>query len=264
MKKKNFKSKNFNYTEIQVHAGRFHTDDCLTVAMAKYIKPDIKIIRSDIIEDRPQRIVADIGYGPYDHHQVDAPRRPDGKKYAACGLFFRDFWADIFPDRKSANYFRRTYIEPIEDNDNGVSKNPLNMFVNSFSEEDSKLNEQAFMEVVNLFVALLNREVTKAKENLKNERKLKNILAGTEGNLVILDHNYNWKGTLFNCGKKYVIYPSDRGGYNLQLIPTAACRKPLLPEAWLHEKPKGCKFLHSERYLAAFGTIEEAIMAVNE
>ena len=82
-----------------VHNGVFHCDDVMCVAIMKSAFPDIEVQRTN----RPPKIygndviVADIGFGKYDHHQPNAELRPDGKKYAACGLVFRDFWQNIFP-----------------------------------------------------------------------------------------------------------------------------------------------------------------------
>ena len=85
--------KKFNYNTIMVHGGLFHTDDVMCVAMAHIINPSIKIERvfevpENITDDC---IVCDIGGGRYDHHQPDTEIRETGYKYAACGLFFRDF-----------------------------------------------------------------------------------------------------------------------------------------------------------------------------
>lgn len=79
---------------IIVHDGTFHADDVLCVAMVQLINANVVVERmplSQLPTNVPaDTIIVDIGYGKYDHHQVDARLRSDGKKFAACGLLLQD------------------------------------------------------------------------------------------------------------------------------------------------------------------------------
>ena len=78
--------------EIYIHGGIFHSDDVMCVALARIANPQVKFQRvfKAPTEVEEVVIVADIGGGKYDHHQIDAEVRPNGEKYAACGLLLRD------------------------------------------------------------------------------------------------------------------------------------------------------------------------------
>ena len=81
-------------TSVIVHAGTFHADDALAAALVLTAAGrDIPVKRYFTVpEGLPDTvIVADIGRGKYDHHQADAKCRPDGSKYAACGLLYEEF-----------------------------------------------------------------------------------------------------------------------------------------------------------------------------
>lgn len=87
--------------QIIVHNGTFHADDVICVAILSIINPAVTVSRLPLscipanVDDAT--IIADIGFGEYDHHQEDAKCRSDGKKHAACGLVFRRFEHLLFP-----------------------------------------------------------------------------------------------------------------------------------------------------------------------
>ena len=61
-----------------------------------------------------------------------------------------------------------------------------------------------------------------------------------------------------------VIYPSNRGGYNLRAVNSDLDSFELirpLDEGWLKDKPKGCIFVHQGLFLACFDTLENATTA---
>lgn len=63
---------------------------------------------------------------------------------------------------------------------------------------------------------------------------------------------------------KFVVYPSIRGGVNLQCVPPepeSFDKKVPIPLEWLNEKPEGCSFVHPACFLASFDTAEHAIEA---
>ena len=73
-----------------------------------------------------------------------------------------------------------------------------------------------------------------------------------------------WQSILVNRETIFVIFPSLRGGYNLQVVPITEesfeMKQPF-PESWLQENPIGCTFVHPNRFLAVFSTEETAIQA---
>lgn len=112
---KNFKS---GFT----HGGQFHADEVFCTALLRMIDCNFPIERqfdrlSPIPEDK-DILVFDVGLGKYDHHQEDALLRPNGKKYAAVGLIFKDFWKEIGLTKEEFEYMDKNVIEKIDESDN--------------------------------------------------------------------------------------------------------------------------------------------------
>ena len=62
-------------------------------------------------------LIYDIGLGPYDHHQVLAPRK-NGVPFAAFGILWGELYEQLGFDRTLAEYFDRKFVQPIDMNDN--------------------------------------------------------------------------------------------------------------------------------------------------
>ena len=170
---------------IYTHGGIFHADDVLCAALALRINPNVefkrvfKVSEEDIDDDT---IVVDIGGGKYDHHQSDAAVREDGKKRAACGLFFEDFWDKIFPDENSARFFEENFIIPIEDQDNGISKNPLSQAISAFNPEwdSEKSTDECFLEAVDFMSIVLEKQISRAISRTRATALVENAYQASE------------------------------------------------------------------------------------
>lgn len=75
------------------HGGRFHADDVFSAALLKLLNPSVQIIRVFDVPENFDGLVFDIGWGRFDHHQKNAPVRPNGVPYAAFGLLWKEFGA---------------------------------------------------------------------------------------------------------------------------------------------------------------------------
>lgn len=256
--------------KIYVHGGIFHADDAMCVALMKYLNKDISVQRvfkaPETIGDN--EIIADIGGGRYDHHQKDAELRPDGSKYAACGLIFRDFADKIFTTQKGIDAFERKYIIPIELQDNGVEQNPLSAMISSFvpSWNSDESMDTAFNKAVDLLYSLIENEVKRDSSVLEADEITSKALEESNGqDYVILPQFCPWQNVLISSEAKYVIFPALRGGWNIQCIPSepgSFVNKQKLPEGWLNNQPKGCTFVHPACFLASFSSKEDAIEAI--
>lgn len=258
----------FNFKKIIVHGGKFHADDVFCVAMAQILNPSIKVERvfkTEGLEDS-KVIICDIGGGRYDHHQADAEVREDGHKFAACGLFFRDFGELLFPREESKKAFHDAYILPIEDCDNGLSPNPLSVTISAFNgswETTPEERERGFADAVTFAKGILEREISIMESKQKAETLVKDALAKSNNGLVILNQ-YLPTDMFVGTGAKLVISPSLRGGYQLLTVKKEVSSFEdviSLPKAWLEEKPAGCTFVHQARFIASFETKEDAIKA---
>lgn len=139
---------------IIVHDEVFHADDVMCVAMAKTLNPDVEVVRTrnldkkDIAMNGHGTYIADVGGGKYDHHQEGAAVRDDGNQYAACGLLYKEWKDDLFPqnDANVQKYFEEVFIKPIEQADNGIAPNSLSSaigsLVPSWRETDVNINDR--------------------------------------------------------------------------------------------------------------------------
>lgn len=255
---------------VVVHAGRFHADDVFSAAMLLMIYPDAEILRvfdvSEELSNDDKTIVADIGYGRYDHHQPDAETRSDGNRYSACGLVFRDFKQILFdgnPD--AADSFEKKFIIPVEIDDNGGAGNPLSRTIYSFnptwdSDEDGDLR---FAEAVSFVQSLIDRELQKMDADARAAVIVRQAFEESDGRIVLLHNDLPWREFLIDTTALYAVYPSVRGGYNIQTVPEKeGSKKPKkpLPKEWINNRPDGCNFVHPDLFIASFDT-EAAAMA---
>ena len=258
------------YRKIIVHAGPFHADDVTCVALARTACPDIEVERQYRISPEDAEsldvIVADIGGGRFDHHQVAARTREDGSRYAACGLVFEELRRQIFPDKTSADLFEKQFIIPIEAADNGIRENPLSIAISDMNPtwDSGEDTDQAFMHAVSFMQDVIRREVRKACSMEGAGIIVEEALQKSADGIVILPVTVPWKSVLVPSDAYFVIYPSDRGGVNLQAIPqggTPYVSKRDLPEEWLTQPPDGCSFVHIGRFLASFEDVDSAVSA---
>lgn len=135
------------YKKIIVHGSRPHFDDSMCVAMMKIINPDIEVSRintitSDLINDTT--LICDVGYGKYDHHQLDTETHLDGSKYCACTLLYKDIKDLLFTNKIAQSHFEQILTD-IEYTDNtGRStnfSNYSNLFYPSFGVKQDFLQQ---------------------------------------------------------------------------------------------------------------------------
>ena len=270
IKCKNYKTEGID--RIVVHSGRFHADDVFCVAMILMCYPDANVFRVASVIDEyshdPHTIVADIGYGKYDHHQPDTERREDGSLYAACGLVFRDL-KDILFDGKpdAADFFEKEYIIPVEIADNGGAENPLSHAVSAFNPTwDSDKNfDEMFTKAVIFVQSVIERAIIQLDAELRAHDKVKKALGDSDGSIVLLPDYMPWRNTLIDSSALFVVYPS-KGSWNLHAVPAKnGSKKPkkTLPEEWICKRPENCIFVHPQLFVAAFRTESAALDAAN-
>lgn len=261
--------KKFTYDTIMVHAGTFHADDVMCVAICKVIKPTIRVERVfKVPEDVSETtLVADIGFGAFDHHQADVKLREDGHKRAACGLLLEAF-GDIIFDEEEKSDFEKNIIYDIEDADNGIFRNPLSSMISKFNPtwiEDATYSS-GFDDAVNLCIGIIKRYrlYSLANKMAKEEVNVVVETVNTKGLAVL--KRYLPLHLFSDTAVKLVVCPSNRGGYNILTIKVSKDSfedKISLPESWLENPPEGCTFVHRNRFIASFKTEHDAIVAAN-
>ena len=265
--------------KIYIHAGIFHADDALCAAMARELNPNVEIIRSfrapeDYIDAEAEKsgiYVADLGGGRFDHHQPDARTRENGEKFAACGLLFEVWGELLFPHTSGREAFLKSFIIPVEIQDNGGQRNPLSEAIKSLNPawDSEETSDAAFEKAVALMKGILEQEMKNDDAAHRAEEEVKADEARSEASrgdgIVIFKRFRPWQGELTKRDyAKFVVFPSNRGGYNLQVVPrslTDRTPRVLIPRDWLENKPEGCTFVHPGLFMASFGTEEQAVQA---
>ena len=255
---------NFNYGTIVVHSGIFHADDVFCVAMARIIDPEIKVLRvpqvSEELANDDSVIVCDIGGGRFDHHQLDAKHRESGEKYAACGLFLEEFWEHLFPTEDAFRKFEEDIIIPVEQQDNNGPRvgNPLSIMIRGLNPLNEENTDEAFLRAVELVEELILGQVAIANDKMQKHLSIvAPAMKRCKGTGILDLPEFGKLDYAHGNGFSWAIYPSNRGGYNLQSVDDR------LPTEWLENKPHGCTFVHAGLFLAAFITKEDALAAIS-
>lgn len=265
----------FNFTKGYTHSGIFHADDVFSTALLKMINPDIRIERIPFVPNKlPENsIVYDIGKGRYDHHQPDGEVRENGVKYAAFGLLWRDFGC-LLVSETNVLKFEETFVESIDRADNGQGFNLLSGAISSFvptwDAEDQNM-DHAFWRAVKMAQQILSQELKTLNSAERAVSCVREALEKSNGEIVVLDRFMPWQDVLPESTAKFVVYPSVRGGYNAQAVPTEAGgfdQKVPFPEEWAGASPEklgsivpGLNFCHPGRFIASATTEEGAVQA---
>lgn len=276
-------------TAAYTHGSVFHADDVFSTAFLRMVNPGIKVIRINSKElvqafaDMDDVIAFDIGEGEYDHHQTDRQRRPiedgyffdkDGTMqqipYCAFGLLWRDYGRLLCPADKAWAKLDRELVLPIDKCDNGVDRNLLSSAIGQFNpnwnedgSDDARFTK--FMQAVEMAQGILQAYVARVNAEVEAE----DAVLGSEvvdGNILVLDRYLPWQDIVINQMPDilYVIYPSNRGGFNVQTVPDAPGSfngRKLFPVEWLGnpDRSLGMTFCHPGNFLLATETLDRAV-----
>lgn len=264
------------------HGGKFHADDVFSAALLKIINPQIKIARAFDVPENFDGIVFDIGRGKFDHHQENAEVRENGVPYAAFGLLWRELGESVLskgcePEEaaKEAQRFDERFIQPIDDDDNTGCGNQLSGVIGAFNPtwDSERSPDDCFAEAAEFAKGILIRRFEGIFSVQRAKKLVEAALAEEKDNIVILPRFAPWKMILIPSDAQFVVYPSQRGGYNAQVIPAdfdtdeVKCN---FPENWAGKEPeelqkisgiKTLTFCHKGRFLISTVTLDDAIQA---
>lgn len=256
------------------HSGKFHADDVFSAALLTYLNPDIKIIRGYNIPEGFDGIVFDIGGGKYDHHQEDALVRDNNIPYAALGLIWKEFGSLILSEEDSEN-FDKSFIQPLDYSDNTGSKNELADIISVFNAnwDDDVDSDICFNEAKEVALKILTKKIQSIKSINKAKEFVFEAIDNSKDKIMILSTRAPWKYFVHGTDIEFVVYPSDRGGYNAQAVPTAVGTTQLklpFPEEWRGkrqdeiQKVSGIEtltFCHNSGFLISADLKEDVIKA---
>ena len=280
------------------HSGTMHADEVFATAFLDLYLKDIKICRTLNINEveNDNVIVYDIGRGKYDHHQLDAQKRENGITYSSFGLLWKEF-GKKYLEEKNVEYIEDVFqgvdkdlVEAIDADDNGVFpkieaeykvktlSNVIKLFNPSYkSNKDSDLQ---FMKAVTFAREILEEEIETIIGKVKAKYQVLEIINQQEGTNLILPEYMPYEDTVLSEEKannfNFVIFPSNRGGYNIKTLAKSqedkTSRKEF-PTEWaglvddeLEQVTgiTGARFCHSTRFLVSCDSLETALKLIDK
>jgi uncharacterized UPF0160 family protein len=263
---------------IIVHPGVFHADEIFALAWLRLVcgLGEVKIVRAIPTAEQladPSIMVIDIGgqfdtkLNNYDHHQKGgAGKRWDTEiPYAACGLI-----NDVFPlpNNEMHQLIHDSLICPIDAADVNFGEHgtkpvySVSHVISAFNpagDATPEEREEAFSSALTMAEIILENELTRCAEIVAAKTVVHK--SHVVNKVLILEQFVPWSEHLFTRLDQndilYVLFPSLRGGYQLQQVPTEPGsmrgRKPL-PAAW-----GGLR----DKELAAVTGVEDAMFCHN-
>lgn len=299
---------------IVVHNGTYHADDLFAVATLKRMlrsrgadSGDINIIRTrDLDEVERGDFVADIGgiYDPskqrFDHHQEGgAGERDNGIPYAAFGLIWKEYGAEVAGSEDAARAIDERLVQTIDALDNGVDildetlvdiphmyllQNALGSFQPTWNEEGYTMTD-AFFRALEFVELILDREITQEKARDTAFRIVAEEYenSGISDDRILLIHDdYPHYGFVEKNPQILFVVKPDREGTKWKVRTVSrssrsfASRK-LLPAEWAGKTGgelaqitgvSDASFVHNKRFIAVAdskeGAIELAKKALND
>ena len=287
-------TKNVREATVVTHGGIFHADEVMATVVLAKVFGDLAVLRTfKVPEDlAPNVVVYDIGGGEFDHHQKGGNgTRENGVPYSSCGLIWKKFGHNLVAGTENPKLvwelIDRDLIQGIDATDNGTmpavdypaQAMSFSKIVSSFNPQwDSKEDaDDCFIRAVRLAEAVFDNSFAFACSKAKAEKIVESAIETSEEGIMILDRFVPWQEFVFSsqnskaASLQFVIYPSNRGGYNWQCVPDVlggfGQRKPV-PAAWrglkgaeLHEATgiKTATFCHPGGFIGGADTLEDAI-----
>ena len=286
-------TKDIDEANLITHGGTFHPDDVFSTVLMSKIIDDPVVYRATASESAyANKIVYDIGFGEFDHHGPDALMRNEKIKYSSFGLLWKRYGKEYLTKITSDIDEMWTAIDErlvmqIDGIDNGnfpkitadYSLLDLDAVIDLFNRgwnekvDNDEQFIQAFLTAENIFDRLIIKEQAKINAKKIVEEKIRN----TTGEILILDDYMPYHEALFNKklkeaeNIKIIIFPSNRKGYNIKPKTISKDSKELLIKfpkelLGLHDEELASKtkiptarFIHTEGFIAATDTLEDAI-----
>lgn len=258
------------------HGGVFHADDIFATALLKILNPDIEIMRGFKVPDDFHGIVYDIGGGEFDHHFDDAPVRENGVPYSSFGLLWKRFGRFFFETNESFQKIDELLVQPIDLSDCTGEKNPLSLMISVFnpnwdSSDDDK--DKSFDKAVDVAERMLYKLIDSYQATERAHETLARYEANSENGIIVLEKFVPWGELTAKEEPKFVVFPSLRGGWNIQVVPKSYTDKSAridLPHEWwgnpdVNKLTDGhVTFCHLNGFIAAVDTKEHAIEICKE
>lgn len=240
------------------HGGIFHADEVFATCILERVLGEVRLCRTFKVPEElgPNVVVYDIGKGHFDHHQKGGNGcRENGVPYSSAGLIWKEFGRTLFQDKKGGediwNEVDKNLIQGIDAIDNGVMPKAeypcetytVSQLIKGFNPRwDSKENSDvAFLKACEIASKILDNVIQSAISKAKAKEIVEVAIRKSENHIMVLEQFAPWQDYVFDSENKkagdilYVIFPSNRGGYNLQCVPDlpgSFTQRKSLPKEW--------------------------------
>ena len=162
----------------------------------------------------------------------------------------------------------KSLIEYLDLSDNTGKADSLCLAIAAFNPVGDETDaDKDFNEAVNIAESILIRLIKKEQAHLEEEKLVKEIYdRSINKEIIVLDKYLHFKDTLPGTEAKYVIHPSNRGGYIAQAVtisPDTIELKKAFPKKWTEELPDYLTFCHNSRFLIAGESLDDVMHACN-
>ncbi|GMQ95334.1 MAG: MYG1 family protein [Patescibacteria group bacterium] len=283
--------------KVITHNGRFHTDETFGVAVLRLAldepfevirtRDDKVITTGDIVLDIGG--VYDPGQGRFDHHQKGgAGEHANGIPYSSFGLVWKKYGVQLCGTKEAANIVKKRLVYPIDATDNGVDTfvrgtrddlypylmHSITMSFRPAWNEEGRTPDAAFLELVDIAVKILSREIVHAKAYGEAKKKVEEAYERSEDKrIIVLDGPYPWEEVLSGYSEPlFMVGPkSQSSNWNVKTVRSEVhsfkSRKDL-PAAWAGKRGEELAqitgvpdaiFCHNGRFIAVAGSKEGAL-----
>lgn len=279
---------------VITHGGIFHSDEVLATVILSKVFGDLTVLRTFKVPENvaDEVIVYDIGFGKFDHHQKGGNgTRENGVPYASVGLIWKEFGYKLVADTSNPelvwNLIDRNLIQGVDATDNGtMPKTDYPAQAMSFSQTISEFNpawdssensDDAFLKAVNFAEVVFDNVFANAISKAKAQQIVDDAIEKSEGHIMVLDRFVPWQEFIFSStnekaeGILFVVFPSNRGGFNWQCVPDAIGsfgQRKSVPAEWKGlrdadiQKATGvatANFCHPAGFIGGADTLEDAL-----
>lgn len=278
---------------VVTHGGLFHADEVLATVILSKVLGDVTVLRTFKVPEglSDDVIVYDIGFGKFDHHQKGGNgARENGVPYAAVGLIWKEYGHQIVEN--TANHelvwelIDRDLIQGVDATDNGAMPKPESELSNmSFSNIISGFNptwdsnedsDEAFSKAVEFAETVFENTLKNATAKAKAQKIVEKAIEKSQEHIMVLEQFVPWQEFVFSSENakasevQFVVFPSNRGGYNWQCVPDALGsfgQRKTVPSEWRGlsgenlQKVTGvptANFCHAAGFLGSAETFEDA------
>lgn len=288
-------TKNIEEANCITHNGTFHCDEVFSTIMFSKLLPEVIVCRtSDLEKANSDQYIYDVGGGELDHHQFGGNgERDNGVKYSSCGLVWKKFGKEIikkYTEKDIDEIWKmidKNLIQCIDAGDNGQIPDinvdyRLVQVPSIISEFNPNWDEDIdpdvkFEEAVKLAETVFDNSMKSSISKMRAKSKVDMAINDSKDGIMTLEKFLPWKEFLLESGSSkaklinFVIFPSNRGGYNIYTVPEklgSFTSRKLFPKEWAGLKDKElqkvttvetARFCHNKCFICAVDTKDDAL-----